>query len=125
MRLRWMTSCIARIWTCPHVCQKASQPAEGSADPPPTLPEPQPTVSFYTPANAFGGLLDVYMGFENYHMEHHDFPEMPMYHLPKLRSIAPEAYALRSMPILSWSTWRDLWGGEFFYACQDETFGVK
>ena len=96
------------IWTCPHLC------AAGSG---------QPTVSFYTPTNPLGAALDVYMGFENYHVEHHDFPDVPMYHLPRLRSIAPEQYeGLQSQPLLRLSTWRDSLGGTFYYACQDLTF---
>ena len=88
----------------------------------PPLPLPQPTVSFYTPRNAAGAALDAYLGFENYHVEHHDFPEMPMYLLPRLRQIAPEAYdSLRAMPILEPATWAELLTGDFFYACQDRT----
>ena len=102
------------IWTCPHVCTPKGKSEE----------EPQPTISFYTPRTALGALLDGYMGWENYHVEHHDFPDVPMYHLPKLRAIAPEMYTetLRCMPVLDAATWRDAWGGEFFYACQDSTF---
>ena len=96
------------IWTCPHLCEAGSG---------------QPTVSFYTPTNQLGAALDVYMGFENYHVEHHDFPDVPMYHLPRLRSIAPEQYeGLQSQPLLRLSTWRDSLGGTFYYACQDLTF---
>jgi len=115
------------IWTCPHVCQRsdmrdqidkvgaANQRTESAG----TL---QPTVSFYTPSNVLGVLLDMYMGFENYHCEHHDFPEMPMYHLPKLRAIAPEYYdGLRALPVTEAETWAELMAGDFFYACQDET----
>ena len=96
------------IWTCPHLCEAGSG---------------QPTVSFYTPTNPLGAALDVYMGFENYHVEHHDFPDVPMYHLPRLRRIAPEQYeGLQSQPLLRLSTWRDSLGGTFYYACQDLTF---
>lgn len=98
------------IWTCPHLSKEGTE---------------QPTVSFYTPDNGLGALLDLYMGYENYHVEHHDFPEMPMYLLPQLRRIAPEYYdSLRQMPVLEWSTWRDAATGDFFYACQDATFGL-
>ena len=123
------------IWTSPHLCErKHAAGGSGSgghrgADPVAMAgapeDEPQPTVSFYTPPNAIGTLLDMYMGFENYHVEHHDFPEMPMYHLPKLKAIAPDMYeGLRCMPVLEADTWRDAWGGDFFYACQDTTFDV-
>ena len=54
----------------------------------------------------------------------HDFPEIPAYHLPKLKRIAPEAYdELRTMPVLSAETWKDVLVGEYVYACQDSTFG--
>ena len=96
------------IWTCPHLCEAGSG---------------QPTVSFYTPTNYLGAALDAYMGFENYHVEHHDFPDVPMYQLPKLRTIAPEHYeGLQSRPLLHLSTWRDSLGGTFYYACQDLNF---
>merc|ERR1711879_600511 len=88
------------LWTCPHVCRAGSQ---------------QPTVSFYTPANPFGWLLDAYMGWENYHVEHHDFPEVPMYLLPRLHQIAPEMYEpLKSFPVLEKRSWQALWSGEYF-----------
>ena len=120
------------IWTSPHLCEgrhaAGASSGAGAAEPDATgmsQEEPQPTVSFYTPPTAFGALLDWYMGFENYHVEHHDFPEMPMYHLPKLKAIAPDMYdGLRSMPVLEADTWRDAWRGEYFYACQDETFAA-
>ena len=43
------------------------------------------------------------------HVEHHDFPELPMYRLPQLRLMAPESYdTLRTMPLLHWRTVRAL-----------------
>ena len=81
-------------------------------------------MSFYTPQNPFGKLLDAYMGWENYHVEHHDFPDVPMYCLPRLRALCPEYYdSLRSMPVLDAETWHLAVSGEYFYACQDSTFG--
>ena len=103
------------IWTCPHVCTPKGKSEEEE--------EPQPTVSFYTPPTALGALLDGYMGWENYHVEHHDFPEVPMYLLPKLRRIAPEMYEdLKSYPVLEKESWQALWSREYFYACQDRRF---
>jgi hypothetical protein len=46
------------LWTCPHLCVPGTT---------------QPTVSFYTPDGPLGAALDLYMGWENYHVEHHDF----------------------------------------------------
>lgn len=34
-------------------------------------PTPHGQVSFYTPPNVLGAALDAYMGWENYHVEHH------------------------------------------------------
>jgi len=85
----------------------------------------QPTVSFYTPEGPVGTLMDLYMGYEGYHVEHHDFPDIPMYRLPALRHIAPEYYeTLHTMPVLELSTWRAALVGEFVYACQDATHHV-
>ena len=96
------------LWTCPHLCEK------GSA---------QPTVSFYTPDDAVGAAIDAYCGYENYHVEHHDFPELPMYLLPRLRRIAPEHYEpLRSYSVLDPNAWVESATGEFFYACQDTLY---
>lgn len=134
------------LWTSPHLCTPGSL---------------QPTVSFYTPQHSvLGAAIDLYMGYENYHVEHHDvcthelerqagcapcfcvrvltrpqtvstlvhrqFPDVPQYLLPRLREIAPEHYdGLRSMPVLDAATWQDVLGGEFFYACQDTSFGGR
>lgn len=97
------------VWTCPHVCTPGTQ---------------QPTVSFYTPDGPLGACLDAYLGWENYHVEHHDFPEVPMYLLPRLRVLAPEYYdGLSTRPLLDANTWREALTGSFTYACQDATFG--
>lgn len=53
-QLVWLSPLnINSLWTCPHLCARG---------------ETQPTVSFYTPQNALGELLDIYMGYENYHV---------------------------------------------------------
>ena len=45
--------------------------------------------------------------------------------LPQLRRVAPEEYvSLRAMPVLEADTWRQALVGEYFYACQDATFGA-
>jgi hypothetical protein len=49
-----------------------------------------------------------------------------MFLLPRLRKLCPEEYEqLRSMPVLEADTWRDVLGGEYFYACQDSTFAKR
>lgn len=97
------------LWTSPHISKAGSS---------------QPTVSFYTPDGPLGRLLDAYMGWENYHVEHHDFPELPMYVLPKLRNIAPEMYDdLLSYRVCDAESLRETLAGDFYYACQDRVFG--
>lgn len=55
-----------------------------------------------------------------------DFPELPMYVLPRLREVAPEHYdVLRCMPVLDWRTWRDAGFGDFTYACQSASLGFR
>ena len=74
----------------------------------------QPTMSTYSwPASLLTGNL-------NYHVEHHDFPNVPWSRLPKLRKIAPEFYAnLSSSPGFTNTIWNYLVldGDGYHYAC--------
>merc|ERR1740138_1257245 len=49
----------------------------------------QPSSSVY-----LGRWYDVLCLCSNYHVEHHDFPEVPLTRLPALRRAAPEFYGL-------------------------------
>jgi len=54
----------------------------------------------------------------NYHCEHHDFPNIPLHKLGKLREIAPEYYRRGSNDNLL-HTMRDAFSTPDFYACMD------
>jgi fatty acid desaturase len=47
----------------------------------------QPTASIY-----LGGWYDWVCAFSNYHTEHHDFPDVPLFRLRQLRDLAPDYY---------------------------------
>jgi len=74
----------------------------------------QPTRSTYA-----GLWYDVVCCNTNYHLEHHDFPNIPVLMLPKLREMAPEFYdasAVTSGTDL-WQTVREAFNEPEFYAC--------
>lgn len=74
----------------------------------------QPTRSTYA-----GLWYDIVCCNTNYHLEHHDFPNIPILELPKVRHMAPEFYdssAVTSGTDL-WKTVRDAFDEPDFYAC--------
>jgi len=60
----------------------------------------------------------------NYHMEHHDFPSIPLHKLHVLRHIAPEFYQNTNSDSV-WSVMRDTFSKPEFYACMDATSMAK
>ncbi|KAL3780656.1 hypothetical protein HJC23_000126 [Cyclotella cryptica] len=54
----------------------------------------------------------------NYHVEHHDFPTIPLHRLGKLREIAPEYYRAGTKDNL-WSIMKKAFSRPEFYACMD------
>merc|ERR1712146_554795 len=59
--------------------------------------------------------------FSNYHVEHHDFPEIPCTKLPELRRIACEFYDETSPDYQATTSWVEAVRGAFsspqFYGC--------
>ena len=74
----------------------------------------QPTRSTYA-----GLWYDIVCCNTNYHLEHHDFPNIPILALPKLREIAPEFYDSSAVVAGTslWSTVKSAFDTPDFYAC--------
>ena len=74
----------------------------------------QPTQSCY--ASRFYSLITCNL---TYHVEHHDFPNLPWTSLPRLREIAPDYYnSLKSLPNPFVTLYRYYFGGKsWLYAC--------
>jgi len=56
----------------------------------------------------------------NYHVEHHDFPGVPLHRLGRMRGIAPEFYRRGSGDGV-WDVMRGAFREPDFYACMDAT----
>lgn len=77
----------------------------------------QPTASIY-----LGAWFDWLCCFSNFHVEHHDFPDVPAFRLKELRDAAPEFYDERALAGARdgwWGTMRRTFSGRGFYACGD------
>ena len=74
----------------------------------------QPTRSTYA-----GLWYDALCCNTNYHLEHHDFPAVPILDLPKLREIAPEFYDASAVVSGTdlWKTVKEAFDAPDFYAC--------
>jgi fatty acid desaturase len=74
----------------------------------------QPTRSTYA-----GLWYDAVCCNTNYHLEHHDFPNIPILDVPKLRRIAPEFYDSSAVTSGSdlWQTVKEAFAEPDFYAC--------
>jgi len=56
----------------------------------------------------------------NYHVEHHDFPMVPLHKVGQLRKIAPEFYREGSGDKV-WGIMKETFRNPNFYACMDAT----
>jgi len=75
----------------------------------------QPTASIY-----LGDWYDTLCCYSNYHLEHHDFPDVPAFRLKALRDAAPQFYsddAISGSRDGWWETMRRTFDGRSFYAC--------
>ena len=75
----------------------------------------QPTSSVY-----IGEWYDWLCCFSNFHVEHHDFPDVPAFRLRELRDIAPSFYSDRELSGARdgwWETMRRTFERRDFYAC--------
>ena len=91
-----------------HRSRRHEQPR--GAPPPPSC---QPTMSTYSLAASLGSL------YLNYHVEHHDMPNVPWSRLPRVRALAPEFYKeLESSPgfVATIGDWLRH-GHQYSYAC--------
>jgi fatty acid desaturase len=78
----------------------------------------QPTASVY-----LGEWYDWLCCFSNFHIEHHDFPDVPAFRLRALRDAAPSFYSSESIAGSRdgwWETMRRTFAGREFYACSGE-----
>lgn len=79
----------------------------------------QPTASVY-----LGAWYDWLCCFSNFHVEHHDFPDVPAWRLRALRDAAPSFYsdeALAGCRDGWWETMRRTFSRRDFYACSGAT----
>lgn len=83
----------------------------------------QPTSSVYMhhPSIAVRSLFDLTCAFTNYHVEHHDFPEVPLWNLRQIREEASEFYDCLEGAEDSWTAVvRKAFRGRQFYGCEGE-----
>lgn len=81
----------------------------------------QPTSSVYMDWNP---LFDWVCAYTNYHVEHHDFPEVPLWNLGQVREEAREFYDCLEGAEDSWSeVLRKSFSGRAFYGCLGEVDG--
>lgn len=78
----------------------------------------QPTASVY-----FGAVWDGLSANINYHTEHHDLPQVPLWRLPRLRALAPEFYEppyLHGVDVSYTAALRRAFSERAFYACAND-----